>query len=540
MQTQISDNRNVHESQPLLVDHAPPAGRLGEMSSGRWKAHPYWLIPVVMVASMSRGITMAPRIQVYTDIACRALLAPPANTDPGFSLNLLEDCSSSQVQARAAAIQATVTTTMSILSAVSTGPWSRFGDEHGRKPILCLTLGGAFMLDFVFLLVKNPDSLLGRHAERFILLGPIFDGFAGGLSAFNGVVHAYTSDCTAHGSRSKIFSTLQGLVAVGLALGPWVGGVVLPTGYHDATHLFYLSISLLAFTFCFVWFLCPESRVPQLSDNVGQSRDGLRFKTSPGLVIGRYTRRAYLALLSPIAMFAPRKMPGTAKKNYNLTILGVSLFVYLISTGIYQSKYLYAKHVYSWSTAELGHYMSLLWITRAFNLLVFLPIVISYLKPKKVHPNDTSSPEHIAAELKFDKRLAQCSLAVDGFADTMVAITPTTSQVSFSAFSCLSSFTSGGNPALHSLGAVCLHAYGYGSEVGALFGAMAVLSAIAHIISPFVYALTYGVTVGSFPQAIFTLSSAMLFSVVLMLTMIRPSDGATEMRRYSRLQEEEA
>lgn len=90
---------------------------------------------------------------------------------------------------------------------------------------------------------------------------------------------------------------------------------------------------------------------------------------------------------------------------------------------------------------------------------------------------------HIAAELQFDKRLAQASLAVDGLADALVALTPASSQTLFIGLSCLSSFTSGGNPTLHSLGAVCLHACGYSSEVGALFGGMAVLSAIAHIIN---------------------------------------------------------
>lgn len=33
---------------------------------------------------------------------------------------------------------------------------------------------------------------------------------------------SYISDCTRHGSRSTIFSTVQGMVFVGLAIGPWV------------------------------------------------------------------------------------------------------------------------------------------------------------------------------------------------------------------------------------------------------------------------------------------------------------------------------
>jgi hypothetical protein len=111
-------------------------------------------------------------------------------------------------------------------------------------------------------------------------------------------------------------------------------------------------------------------------------------------------------------------------------------------------------------------------------------VIISYLKPKSTHVDGTiANPEHIANELKFDKYLAQCSLAVDGIADALVTVAPTSSQITYISLSCLSSFTSGGNPALHSLGAVCLHAAGFSSEVGSLFGGMAVLSAIAHVIS---------------------------------------------------------
>lgn len=108
-------------------------------------------------------------------------------------------------------------------------------------------------------------------------------------------------------------------------------------------------------------------------------------------------------------------------------------------------------------------------------------VVISYFKPHL--EAGAITPESIASEMRFDKNLARCSLAVDGLADALVAITPTSSQPTFLALSCLSSLTSGGNPSLHSLGAVCLHASGRGSEIGAFFGGIAVISAVGHIIS---------------------------------------------------------
>jgi len=75
------------------------------------------------------------------------------------------DCTSTEVQARAARIQAcqgflvirfsrslthtyaaAVVTLMNLLSAVSTGFWSRLGDNYGRKPVTLLFLVGAIAM----------------------------------------------------------------------------------------------------------------------------------------------------------------------------------------------------------------------------------------------------------------------------------------------------------------------------------------------------------------------------------------------------------
>lgn len=97
---------------------------------------------------------------------------------------------------------------MSILSAISTGFWSRLGDSVGRKPILTIFMSGALLMcvdslfevdawlillhrEAVFVLVMRPDSFFARHAERLILVGPFVEGFVGGLSTFNGAFHAF-------------------------------------------------------------------------------------------------------------------------------------------------------------------------------------------------------------------------------------------------------------------------------------------------------------------------------------------------------------
>ncbi|KAJ3824688.1 major facilitator superfamily domain-containing protein [Lentinula raphanica] len=500
---------NQSEEEPLLSSNVQRNARAGPRPS------PYWLVPVVIFASMARGVSMAPRVQVYNDIACRALSIP------------LDECkTSSDVQGRAARIQASITTVMSILSALATGPWSRWGDFHGRKPLLFFTLSGALSMELVYLLVTRKNTPFYDYAEQFIMVGPVLDGLVGGLSAFNGVVHAYTSDCTAPGSRAKIFSTLQGMVFIGLAIGPWLGSFItssIGSGTTNPYTLFFVSSAMDALLLFFVAFVLPESiekKYETPEANASWRRKPLKASIKSGLA------ELLAGFLSPISIFIPRYITnyeGSRKRDWNLAFAGSALFLYLISIGVFSIKYLYAQHIYSWSSNELGYYMSLLWITRALNLLVVLPLIVNYFKPKH-QPND---PLSIWSELRFDKLLAQASLFVDASADALVAIVPSSSQPAFVAFSCLSSFTSGGNPTLHSLGAVCLHASGRSSEVGSLFGAMAVLSAVAHVISPTLYAVIYGTTVATFPKAIFVLAASLLGTAVLLLTFIRIRNRVT-------------
>jgi len=155
------------------------------------KASPSWLIPIVLIVSMARGMSLAPRIQVYTEIACRAVNGPSdGNSSLSLLPELLKDCSSSAVQARASKIQAMVATIMAVLSAVTTGPWSQFGDANGRKIVLSISIFGAMSDDIIYILVTRPGSIFFRYAEQIIAVGPFIEGFVGGISTFNGAVHA--------------------------------------------------------------------------------------------------------------------------------------------------------------------------------------------------------------------------------------------------------------------------------------------------------------------------------------------------------------
>ena len=168
---------------------------------------------------------MSPRIQVYNAIACRV-----SRTDSLGPVDFVSfatgSCEVPEVQARAAKIQACMFHASRIASPLISLPCScghnnerpqrnfdRLLESVGRYT---RTKAHPFNLSYrspldarmflsgmtsqkltrnlhresVFVLVMKPNSLFGRHAERLILLGPIFEGFVGGLSTFHGAVHA--------------------------------------------------------------------------------------------------------------------------------------------------------------------------------------------------------------------------------------------------------------------------------------------------------------------------------------------------------------
>jgi len=146
--------------------------------------------------------------------------------------------------------------------------------------------------------------------------------------------------------RSRIFSTIQGIVFVGLSFGPWVihtplsknwlifflqfSGLFLPkTGYSNS--FFFSSITLLVSTILYLVFVCPESRFPTRDDTSVYTRDFLDLKTSPIRASQRLFRKFMTALLSPIAMFSSKPIPETNQRSWNMILVGLSFFLYCVS-----------------------------------------------------------------------------------------------------------------------------------------------------------------------------------------------------------------
>lgn len=144
--------------------------------------------------------------------------------------------------------------------------------------------------------------------------------------------------------------------------------------------------------------------------------------------------------------------------------------------------------------------MSFLWIIRALNLLIILPrkspvnlryvyyihlvtVILAYFSSNHAAQTNVSEDAHIASAIRFDRRIAAISLFMDASANALIAVSPTSSQALFVFLTSLNALTSGGHPALQSLGAVSLRAMGKGNEMGLVFGALGVANAVSHIVA---------------------------------------------------------
>ncbi|KAF9073441.1 major facilitator superfamily domain-containing protein [Rhodocollybia butyracea] len=463
------------------------------------------LVPFAITASLTRGMTLAPRVEVFTQLACVSIhhtrqqtsnyslenipnqhtlnalslysaidpLGPhlpgryatttnygdpifieipngeddSENEDDPRKLPSSRCLSDPAVGKEAARIQTILTTTMGLLSALTTGWWGHFSERRGRTRVLAMSTLGLLLTDMTFILVATPGSPLSAHGHKLLVIAPIIEGLLGGWSTLQSATSAYVSDCTSAGSRATVFSRFNGVFFLGVSVGPIIGswiirngipgidriGTVTPEG-KSVTEVFWLAICLSSLNFLLTAFLFPESLSKEQqakarlahqghSDVKGKSRStedvsGRPSSTGIGDASEPLAQRKdsiVKRFFSPLALFLPVMIADTTstgirkRKDWSLTFLATGMFLYMLSTGLFQIKYLYAVKTYQWAADQLSYFISLLSGLRAVVLLFLLPYVISTFKPKSP-PSPASgkgkkpkpTKGRIAGEINFD------------------------------------------------------------------------------------------------------------------------------------------
>ncbi|KAJ9110259.1 hypothetical protein QFC19_001662 [Naganishia cerealis] len=487
-----------------------------------------------------------------------------------------------RVQAAAAKLTMTMTLCMGILSALSTGFWGAVSDRMGRTLVMAVTLLG-FATSDVILIVTATYPHRVPFGYRFILLGPLIDGFCGGFSTIQATNNAYLSDTTPDGSRAKVFSRFGGILMIGFSIGPVIGSsLIKATG--DILSVFYVSATLSSVFVIFVIFILPESLSSEARHALGrvakakalrearleqeerdwedngspeEPNEGMDANASGWSRISGVTtastrsrrrmtgklrrlRKRMFSFLAPLSMFLPRDKVDTdglsrkksSRKDWNLTFLIMSSFCMSTLMALLQLKGQFVIYSYGWTSTELGPYMTLMGVCRALVLVVLLPLVVKIFKPKVKQTDTDASPVAQATPyqgpgiLRSPQNLADSKfdlwvLRASLLADMLayLGMSFVVPAPGFVFFTCLVCLGSCSNAVTNSL---ALNLIDSSREAGKLFGALSVVSACASsFFGPLLFAMIYAHTVGIYAPTIFAVAVAVVIIAQALLMGVR-------------------
>ncbi|KAJ7655972.1 hypothetical protein DFH06DRAFT_474341 [Mycena polygramma] len=399
-----------------------------------------WLLPVVAFASICRGMSMFARYDHYQKTFC-----PGAGLYPcGFFSEWLE------LPSITVRIQMWGAFASFMVSFVSIGWWSELGDRRGRKIVLFCSILGAVFLNLMYLIVAST-SPSEEDVRDTISVGLIVEGLLGGFAAYNGVVHAYAFDVSATPlARPVLFAQIDALSLVGLIVGAVIGK------FTPYTVAFALSVVFSLANLAFIYTLLPESLKRQ---ETGQT------------VIPQ--RSVLKSIVSPISVF----FRGTGSSKY-LLLYGLAFYTYSLTSAAdtYLLRYTYLSsflpHLPRWLLLVGGRVLSLT------SLLCIVP-VIAWLFQRKYGATERGG-------LRLATALSQNSILIAAIscAAVIVFCFPVRSELLYAVFTPLYPLaTAVAAPALYALGASYFVAQGRTSEIGSLFGALAIWGALGEYIS---------------------------------------------------------
>ncbi|KAI0957937.1 hypothetical protein AcW1_006164 [Taiwanofungus camphoratus] len=530
-----------------------------------WKRpSPLWFLSLIPFTSIVTSATMAPRIEIYTQLVCEAYkpeytIGRGADRDdepPLFSImkklpslvplddNGWELCSSDPViQAAVAKLSLVMATCTGILGCLTTAWWGSMSDRYGRTRVMGFSALGLLWADCSFILVCKFSKVL-PGGYWFLVCGPLIDGLLGGMSAVTAAIHAYMADCTDTSSRSRVFSLFLGLLFTGMSIGPTLGSLLISYTGH-ALSVFYIAAFVHLLYSLGIWFIIPESlSAAQMADSAKlheERLEQLRHSRSKGGVLVWLSR--IFGFLTPLALLFPAAAEGGSpmkkkRRDGSLLLLATGYGFAISLMGAITYKIQYMSLTFGWTSEQVGYWTSILGAARAAHLTLILPVVIRIFHPKPpaihlpVEPNEplnpaegsssspsTSPPSNHTHSPAFDLVLARVSVVVEAFAYFLMPTAP--NGYVFTAYSVLSAFGSGSSPAINSV-ASALYTKNGGKELGKLFGAMAVVQTIcSQILGPFLFGMTYMRTVATFPKAIFYVAAGVLLTSFILFSFIR-------------------
>ncbi|KAH6895043.1 major facilitator superfamily domain-containing protein [Coprinopsis sp. MPI-PUGE-AT-0042] len=566
--------------------HLPESADTNDTDSedNDWKALPWWKRPsplwmlcLIPFSAMAQGATLAPKVELYTMLACRAV--KPDIFDEGIfdptiptALSLLSSstpsilkletlspssCASDPtVQAAVAQLSAVITTTTGVLSLLTTAWWGALSDRRGRVFVMAIALIGLLITDFNYVNVYYFSKYL-PGGYWFLLLGPLIEGILGGFATATATMHGYLADTTNEKTRSGVFSLNLGLLFIGFAVGPTLGSLLI--SYTGRTISVFIAAGIIHVIYAtFICTIVPESlsqsRMREAKHNhARRTNESLIGHHNPLIRAVQARARRLFMFMRPLSVphSDPLKKP---KRDWNLTLLAAAYGFTMALMASYSYSFQYAAATFGWDSVKLGYYVSIVGASRALFLTVLLPVAIKLFKPEPLvidmpsTPSETepllsraeettpttsttpsapagpSSSRKVLHSPTFELIVVRVSIVVEIVAYSLMGLASTGSAYAMS--SVLAALGVGFSPALQTV-ALAMYA---GREEVKQGACLAPLVSFKPFLWADHYGLVYMKTVAFFPRAIFIVSVTGLFLSLLSISFVRLPKDEVEAR----------
>ncbi|KAG0024372.1 hypothetical protein BGZ80_003717 [Entomortierella chlamydospora] len=335
-----------------------------------------WLIPLFGFTWVSSGMLMSSVGQFHASLLCREYLNRHSSNATSLvsagsmiSLRPGDECQAPEIQAFTAGILALFEVITGIGGTFSIGYYASLSDKYGRRVILILsycntilTLGSIVVMGMYWDYVGVP----------FLILSGLVTGLLGGTMLGFTMLFAYAADCTDPSKRSLVYSWLHASVYLGLAIGPYLGGVIVKTTGTIMT-IVYIDFTTSVTCLLLIAIFIPESLPSKQPIHIRRLYEK-SAKTGSSTATGTQERVAWHSHVTrSLGFFKPNG------RNTNLILLAAIAFLNMLSyRGTLSVIILYTNRMFKWTEYEDGIMFSLISLVRLVTMLALLPILVHF------------------------------------------------------------------------------------------------------------------------------------------------------------------
>jgi len=489
----------------------------------------FWLLVPFFLLTLAMGGILVPKLNLILQLVCREYFIQ-SNDAVSINVNLKhtlldsdnKKCRIPEVQALATKFMLYLTIVAGILSAIMAPKLGALSDRFGRLKLLIITSLGAFCGEIITILAGTYPDLVHY---RWLLVGAALDGFCGSFTAGMALTHAYAADCTAPPKRAVAFGYFHACLFSGIAVGPLIAAaLVKETGSIIA--MFYFALGIHTLFILYILLIVPESLskkrqllarekyAAELGGQFNSGRTGWRYSL----------KRANI--LSPLKILFPTG-PGTSTAlRANLILLSaVDTIIFGVAMGAMTVVVYYMGYQFSWDTAEISVFTSIVNSFRVSTLVIVLPLLNYLVRTRRANRQRRDSgfaiPEPNSGSDTLDLSIVRAAICFEVIGYGGYALVR--SEGLFVVAGILASMGGIGSPTLQS----ALTKHVPHDKVGQLLGATGLLHALARIVCPLIFNLIYAWTVKDFPQAVFVVLCSCFFVAFLCSWFIKPNSESS-------------